>query len=545
MSKTDIVIYKQETLKPAGSSIPAGFKKAGYWEIITYRRGAVVLFLSELVKDVNILKIDGNDQVDIKGITYDSRLVMPGFLFVAVEGLRSDGHDYISQAVEAGASAVLVQKNIDVSAEVTRLRVENSREALAQISATFYQVPALKMRMIGVTGTNGKTTTTNLISAIYRSSGYKVGLIGTIANYIGDKKLDVSHTTPESTDLQQLLCDMVEEKVDVAVLEVSSHALSLERVTGCEFDVAVFTNLTQDHLDFHRDMDDYLASKLKLFKSIGPGIKKGLKYVVLNKDDPYAERIIPVVKVPLITYGVYGEADVKALNIKVKAGGCSFTVKGKNWSADLNMKITGLFNVYNTLAAFAVGVAAGFTPDRIVSALQSMKCVPGRFELVDYGQDFTVVVDYAHTPDGLENILKTARSITSRRLITVFGCGGDRDRKKRPIMGEISGSYSDFSIITSDNPRTEDPLKIISDVQEGIKKLTDSGRYTVMPDRREAIKTAILMAKKGDLVVIAGKGHEDYQIIGRQKLHFDDREEAGKVLKLLKESSIKVNQVKD
>lgn len=491
--------------------------------------------LSELIKDVSIRKIDGNDQVDIKGITYDSRRVRPGFLFVAIEGLRVDGHDYISKAVEAGASAVVVQKNIDVLAEVTRLQVENSRVALAQISAVFYKVPALKMKMIGVTGTNGKTTTTNLISAIYRSSGYKVGLVGTIANYIGDRRLDVSHTTPESTDLQQLLSDMVEENVDVAVLEVSSHALSLERVTGCEFDVAVFTNLTQDHLDFHRDMDDYLASKIKLFKSISPGIKKGLKYVVLNNDDPYAERIKAEVKVPIITYGVYGEADVRALNIEVKAGGCSFIIKGKSWTVDLNMKITGLFNVYNTLAAFAVGLAAGFNPDGIANAMQSMKSVPGRFELVDCGQDFTVVVDYAHTPDGLENILKTARSITSRRLITVFGCGGDRDRKKRPIMGEISGSYSDFSIITSDNPRTEDPLKIIADVQEGVKKIIDSGRYTIMPDRRKAIKSALLMAEKGDLVVIAGKGHEDYQIIGQQKFHFDDREEAIKVLNQLKE----------
>ncbi|MFZ5631877.1 MAG: UDP-N-acetylmuramoyl-L-alanyl-D-glutamate--2,6-diaminopimelate ligase [Bacillota bacterium] len=491
------------------------------------------MHLSELIKNIGVLKVEGNDRVDIKGIAYDSRAVEPGFLFVAIEGFKTDGHNYAARAVEAGAPAVVVQKEVDLPAGVTRVLVENTRVALARASAAFYGHPSQKMRVVGVTGTNGKTTTTYLISSIYRAAGEKVGLIGTIANYIGDRKLDVSHTTPESADLQKLLREMADEGVTVAVIEVSSHALSLERVTGCQFDVGVFTNLTQDHLDFHRDMEDYLGAKARLFRGIDPGAEKWPRYVVVNRDDPYADRIIQGSRVPVVTYGLSPGADVRALDIKITGQGNSFTVAGRHGSVKLSMKLTGLFNVYNSLAAFAVGVTAGFNPDLVAKALETAGGVSGRFELVDCGQDFTVVVDYAHTPDGLENILKAARSVTSGRLINVFGCGGDRDRTKRPIMGEIAGRYSDLPIITSDNPRTEDPLRIIEDVEEGIKRVLKPGQYRVMPDRREAIRAAITEAKSGDMVLIAGKGHEDYQIIGRQKFHFDDREEARKVLQSL------------
>jgi len=504
------------------------------WEIIPVGKGTGLLYLKDLIKSAVVCKIAGNKMVDIKGIAYDSRCVEPGDLFVAVEGYKTDGHYYVSQAVEAGAAAVMVQQEVEVPPGVTMVLTDNTRTGLAQVSAEFYRNPCRQMRMVGVTGTNGKTTTTNLIATIYRSAGQKVGLIGTIANYIGDRKLDVSHTTPESTDLQKLLRDMVEEGVDLGVIEVSSHALSLERVMGCEYDVAVFTNLTQDHLDFHQDMEEYFEAKAKLFRCIGAGVKKGPKYVVVNGDDPNAKRIVSEVRVPVITYGLSEDTDIRAVDIQVTGNGCSFAAQSKIYGpANLNMKITGLFNVYNTLAAYSVGVAGGLSPREVKEALETVKGVPGRFELVNRGQDFTVVVDYAHTPDGLENILKAAKGITGGSLITVFGCGGDRDRTKRPIMGEIAGRYSDMPIITSDNPRTEDPLRIIEDVEEGLKKVKGPGKYRVIPDRREAIRAAVAGARAGDMVVIAGKGHEDYQIVGAQKKHFDDREEVGKALEEL------------
>lgn len=484
------------------------------------------MFLGKLIDGIDVLKVDGSGTIDIKGIAYDSRTVEPGFLFVAVPGFKTDGHNYVRQAVEAGAPAVMVEREVDLPAGIARVLVKNTRQALARVASVFYNHPSEELRMIGVTGTNGKTTTTYLISSIYREAGEKVGVIGTIANYIGDRKLDVSHTTPESADLQKLLREMRNEGVAVAVAEVSSHALALERVTGCRFDVGVFTNLTQDHLDFHHSMDDYLQAKARLLTGISPGSDKGPRYVVVNLDDPYAARITRDVRVPVVTYGLSPEADIRAADIKVTDQGNSFTVESRFGVVHLNMKLTGLFNVYNTLAAFAVGVAGGLNPALAARALEKVRGVPGRFQLVECGQDFAVVVDYAHSPDGLENILKTARTLTGGRLITVFGCGGDRDRTKRPIMGEIAGRYSDLPIITSDNPRTEDPLTIIGDVEEGIKRVMNPGQYMVIPDRREAIRTAVAGARKGDLVMIAGKGHEDYQIIGTQKFHFDDREEA-------------------
>ncbi|MFZ5651468.1 MAG: UDP-N-acetylmuramoyl-L-alanyl-D-glutamate--2,6-diaminopimelate ligase [Bacillota bacterium] len=487
--------------------------------------------LKDLIEELAVLRVEGSDEIEIKGISYDSRTVEPGFLFVAIEGYKADGHHYVTQAVEAGAAAVMAQKEVDVPSGVTLVKAENTRVGLAQVSAAFYGHPCRRMRMVGVTGTNGKTTTTNLIASVYRSAGRKVGLIGTIANYIGDRKLDVSHTTPESTDLQKLLREMVDEKVEVAVIEVSSHALQLERVMGCEYDVAVFTNLTQDHLDFHRDMGEYFEAKAKLFRYVGSGVKEGPKHVVVNRDDPHAERMMSVARVPVITYGLSEKAHFKAVDVKVTGHGCSFTVVSEKYgSLKLNMKLTGLFNVYNTLAAYAAGVAGGLSPHEIKGALEQVRGIPGRFELVDRGQDFTVAVDYAHTPDGLENILKAARAVSGGKIITVFGCGGDRDRTKRPVMGEIAGRYSDLPIITSDNPRTEDPLGIIRDIEEGIKKVMQPGNYRVIPDRRDAIRAAIDAARKGDMVVIAGKGHEDYQIVGDSKFHFDDREEAGRAL---------------
>jgi len=489
-----------------------------------------VLF-QELLKSVEVHAADGPQNTVLTGITYDSRKVEPGFLFVAVQGFKHDGAEYIPQAVEKGAVAVVAQKAVTVPPNVAWALVADSRQALALMSASFYGNPSTNMRMVGVTGTNGKTTTTNLIASVLDEAGRKTGLVGTIHNRIGARKLVVSHTTPESTDLQELLHEMATEQVSDCVMEVSSHALALHRVDGCEFDTAVFTNLTQDHLDFHPDMQSYLEAKQALFRKLAePGAKRG-KCAVVNADDAYAGSIIEAAAgVEVYTYGIKTSADVRAEDIDVSARGVSFTVTGKWGRCPLDLRITGLFNVYNTLAAFTACAAMGIPVEVIKKALEGMPGVPGRFELVDAGQDFAVIVDYAHTPDGLENVLKTAREITTGKLITVFGCGGDRDRTKRPLMGRIAAGYSDYMLVTSDNPRTEAPLDIIRDIEKGLEPVAENNSYTVEPDRRRAIQLAVRMAQKGDVVVIAGKGHEDYQIIGTQKYPFDDRSEAAAAL---------------
>ncbi len=489
------------------------------------------MLFQELLKSVEVHAADGPQNTVFTGITYDSRKVEPGFLFVAVQGFKHDGAEYIPQAVEKGAVAVVAQKAVTVPPNVAWALVADSRQALALMSASFYGDPSTNMRMVGVTGTNGKTTTTNLIASVLDGAGRKTGLVGTIHNRIGARKLVVSHTTPESTDLQELLHEMATEQVSDCVMEVSSHALALHRVDGCEFDTAVFTNLTQDHLDFHPDMQSYLEAKQALFRKLAePGAKRG-KYAVVNADDAYAGSIIEAAAgVEVYTYGIKTSADVRAEDIDVSARGVSFTITGKWGRCPLDLRITGLFNVYNTLAAFTACAAMGIPVEVIRKALEGMPGVPGRFELVDAGQDFAVIVDYAHTPDGLENVLKTAREITTGKLITVFGCGGDRDRTKRPLMGRIAAGYSDYVLVTSDNPRTEAPLDIIRDIEKGLEPVAENNSYTVEPDRRRAIQLAVRMAQKGDVVVIAGKGHEDYQIIGTQKYPFDDRSEAAVAL---------------
>ncbi|MDD4237410.1 MAG: UDP-N-acetylmuramoyl-L-alanyl-D-glutamate--2,6-diaminopimelate ligase [Desulfotomaculaceae bacterium] len=492
------------------------------------------MLFQELLKSVEVHAKDGPQGTVLTGITHDSRKVRPGFLFIAVQGFKHDGNEYIHQAVEKGAVAVVAEKVASIPSTVAWALVADSRQALALMSASFYGNPTTNMRMLGVTGTNGKTTTTNLIAAVLDEAGHKTGLIGTIHNRIGARKLLVSHTTPESADLQELLHEMVTERVSDCVMEVSSHALALHRVDGCEFDMAVFTNLTQDHLDFHHDMQSYLEAKQVLFRKLAePGAKRG-KCAVVNTDDAYAGSIIEAASgVEVHTYGIKNFADVRAEDVSVGARGVSFTVIGKWGRWPLDLRITGLFNVYNTLAAFTACAAMGIPVEVIKKALEGMQGVPGRFELVDAGQDFAVIVDYAHTPDGLDNVLKTAREITEGKLITVFGCGGDRDRTKRPLMSGIAAGYSDYILVTSDNPRTEAPLDIIRDIEKGLEPVAQKGSYTVEPDRRRAIRLAVAMARKGDVVVIAGKGHENYQIIGTQKYPFDDRSEALVALKEL------------
>ncbi|HWI54287.1 MAG TPA: UDP-N-acetylmuramoyl-L-alanyl-D-glutamate--2,6-diaminopimelate ligase [Desulfobacteria bacterium] len=495
--------------------------------------------LGDLIRDIQVTEKSGDLSADIKGIAYDSRKVEPGFVFVCVQGFKSDGHNFVDAALEKKAAAIVAQKPVRVPEGIPLILTPDTRKALALMGGAFADYPSRKLIMIGITGTNGKTTTTYLAEQILKEHGGKVGLIGTIMNKIGDRVFPVKNTTPESLDLQLLLKEMADEKVTHVVMEVSSHALELDRVAGVEFDTAVFTNITQDHLDFHETMENYLAAKTKLFSNLNnSAVKKKEKYSIINVDDPSSDSVIRAAAGKILTYGINKKCDVKASNINLKANGVSFDVRTPEFELFLELRLTGLFNVYNALAALSVGLAEGVSPADIKNALESVKGVPGRLEPVDEGQAFTVLVDYAHTPDGLENIIKAAREFTGGRVITLFGCGGDRDRTKRPIMGEISGRLSDYSILTSDNPRTEEPLFILSQIEGGVSRVADRTRYSVIPDRREAIGYAVKMAQPGDVVLVAGKGHETYQIVGDKVNHFDDREEVSNALRALKQGAL-------
>lgn len=497
--------------------------------------------LAELVAVLREREIKGDLDVNIEGIHYDSRQIKPGYLFVCIEGFTYDGHTFIPDALKRGAKALVVQKEVEVPAGITVIKVSNTRKFLPLLANQWYNNPSRKLGVVGVTGTNGKTTTTHLIESILCAAGNKTGLIGTVNNRIGEKILPVERTTPESVDLQGLLAQMVEEKVDCAIMEVSSHALELHRVDYCEYDVAVFTNITQDHLDFHNNINSYLESKAKLFSQLGEKIfgntKKQEKVGVINADDPHSDVLRQKTKVKVITYAIEQDADIKAKDIQVTLKGLNLKVITPQGELDLSLNLTGLFNVYNTMAAIGAAIALGVSLEAIKKGLECIQGVAGRFELVDQGQDFAVVVDYAHTPDSLENILKTAQSFVNGRIISVFGCGGDRDRTKRPIMGKIGTTYSDYSIITSDNPRSEEPAQITADVEVGARE--GRGEYEIIVDRKEAIKKAISQAQTGDMVIIAGKGHETYQIFRQGTVPFDDREVAREFLRGIQGGKIK------
>ena len=466
--------------------------------------------------------------IDVKNLQYDSRCIQPEDVFIAIVGTASDGHDYIKMAVEKGASALIVE-NAEKAAgvDIPVLVCADTRKAVSLLAMLWHDFPDRKLHIIGVTGTKGKTNTTTLIKYLWEQEGIKSGLIGTVKNMSGDRNLPATHTTPEPLQLAELLDIMVQDGCQNVVMEVSSHALKQDRVDAIHFDGAAFTNMTQDHLDFHKTFDDYLNSKLMLFKMLDRG-NTSKKFGIINIDDPVAEDFLMKTKVPVMTYGIEKPATLQAVDFKLTHRGTNFTLLYMGNEYPVEIPLTGKFNVYNCLAAMAVMLAEGMPMANICRSLANAPQIPGRFEKVDCGQDFTVIVDYAHTPDGLENVLVTAREIAEKRLITVFGCGGDRDRTKRPIMGGIAAKYSDYSIITSDNPRTEDPMFIIGQVEEGVKPITD--QYEIAENRRRAIEIALHMAEKGDVVMIAGKGHEDYQLVMGEVLDFDDRKVAREIL---------------
>lgn len=487
--------------------------------------------LQELLKLIPQAIVVGTQDRLISNMAYDSRAVESASLFVCLHGAHVDGHHYIDKAVQKGAVAVLVDSDVVYNGNITVIKVADTRAAMQILAPFFYDYPARKLRLIGITGTNGKTTTTYLLASILKTAGFKVGVIGTIQTLVGDKVLPVKNTTPDVIDLQQVLVQMVTARMDYVVMEVSSHALAMHRVAGCEFDGAIFTNLTQDHLDYHHTLENYRDAKALLFQSLGQQATKNNKWAVVNIDDAASQTMIDSAVGEVTTYSLHGKGDLQADNVKVATRNLQFTVRSVFGELPLSLNITGMFNVYNSLAAIGAALAEKVKPASIKLALEEFTTVPGRFEIVDAGQKFTVIVDYAHTPDGLENILKTARQITTGRIITVFGCGGDRDRTKRPIMGSLAAQYSDVIIATSDNPRSEDPLTILKEVEVGIlATLTPQQHYEMIPDRRQAIASALQVAQLDDIVMIAGKGHETYQILKDKTIDFDDRQVARELI---------------
>lgn len=493
--------------------------------------------LGALIEGFSYELLAGSLDVEVAAIHYDSRRVGPGSLFVAIPGRKFDGHAFIPDALERGAAALVVERGPAKGTPwpVPVVRMEDGRRALAHISSKFYQHPSRKIQVIGVTGTNGKTTTTYLLESILRCAGHRVGVVGTINYRLGSEVFPAERTTPEASDLQALLDLMVQKGARCAVIEVSSHSLSLRRVEGCEFDLAIFTNLSQDHLDFHGSLEDYFQAKARLFAGLGvDAFKTGPKYAVLNADDPWTKRVAKLTRAQMITYGLKDGADLTGVDLCLSLDGIRFTLRAQERSIPIVSPLVGKYNVYNIMAAAGAAIALGLSDQAIREGVCRMEQVPGRFEKVEAGQDFTVVVDYAHTSDALERVLRAARALSQGRLITVFGCGGDRDRTKRPLMGEVAARFSDYSILTSDNPRSEDPGQIIAEIEEGVKRVCpDGNRYVKIIERAKAIQEAMKMARSRDLVVIAGKGHEIYQIIGERAIPFDDRAVAREALSRL------------
>lgn len=467
--------------------------------------------LSNLLNNINIISKKIISDEEITGITIDSRKIEPGFAFICFEGTKSDGHDYIKSAIEKGAKTIITQKETEDFDGVNIIQVEKGRESIAKLANNFYDFPSKKFKLVGVTGTKGKTTTTYMIKSILEQKGLKVGLIGTIESKIGDETLKTSsNTTPDAVELQQIFATMAKENVDAVVMEVSSHALDLKRVYGSEFDIGLFTNLSQDHLDYHKDFETYFAAKKLLFNQCKLGIT--------NIDSEYGERVTKETPCEFKTYAIDKDADIRAKNLVNTAKSVTFDVD----NTKITVKIPGKFSVYNALSAISVAKEFDCTIEEIQAGFDKV-VVPGRSEIVHIDADYTVMVDYAHSPESLKSILVSTKEYAKGRVISVFGCGGDRDRTKRPIMGRISGEIADFTIITSDNPRTEEPNFILDEVEVGIKEVTSN--YIRVVERDLAIYEALKMAQKDDIIVIAGKGHEPYQILKDKTIHFDDREQ--------------------
>jgi len=470
--------------------------------------------------------------VEINSVQYDSRKVGPDDCFVAIKGTGMDGHAYVGAAIERGAKVVVMENDSAwpdsyfMHAGVVKIIVPDSRKALAVISANYFGRPSEFLKLVGVTGTNGKTTTTHLIRSVFETAGMKAGLVGTIEYTIGDETIPATHTTPESLELNALFATMLKKGCSAVTMEVSSHALHQSRVYGLDFDTAVFTNLTQDHLDYHGTMDAYFRAKKVLFDDLKPSA-----YAVTNVDDPYGQTISSSTSATRMTFGTGGSADVAAGNIALGINGTTFDILHAGETTSIASPLVGRFNVYNILGAFSAGIALGIQKETIRRGVEKVRSVRGRFERISSPRGWTAIIDYAHTPDALEKCLRTIHDVLPKKdrgkIIAVFGAGGDRDKAKRPLMGAIAGELSDIAVVTSDNPRTEDPSAILEEIINGLPRGT---KFIREVNRRLAIHKAVELAEPGDVVLIAGKGHEDYQVIGTQKIHFSDREIVEEIL---------------
>lgn len=490
--------------------------------------------LTDLCAGVEGVRLETGPDTEVKGIAYDSRRVRSGDLFVAIEGFRTDGHLYLAEAVARGASGLVAGEGRDmpsgVPCEVAVLRAEDTRLALALLSDRFWGHPSGSIKVVGITGTNGKTTTSHLVEAASLEVGTTPGLIGTVIYRIAGRELPVERTTPESADLQEILTRMVEAGCEVASMEVSSHALALHRVDGCEFEVGIFTNLSQDHLDFHSDMEDYFEAKSRLFLPTEEG-GLGARLAAVNVDDPYGERLVCMAAGRVLTFGTSGKADLRGELLEAGLKRSRIAVSHDGWRLEGETALTGSFNLYNVLGALGACMLLGYDMETALQGILDHPGVPGRFQAIEEGQDFALLVDYAHTPDSLRRVLESARGISRGRVLVVFGCGGDRDRGKRPLMGEIGVRLADLAFITSDNPRSEDPGAIISNIEEGAASVGGVAFYELIADRRAAIERAVNEAHEGDVVVIAGKGHERGQIFADRVIPFDDAEVAREALR--------------
>lgn len=486
--------------------------------------------LTKLINSVRAIQVSGEvERKDIESITYDSRKVKKNTLFVAIKGFSVDGHNFILDAINSGATAVILEDDkavpgyIFMHENVTKILVQDSRKALAEVSNAFFKEPSKKLNLIGITGTKGKTTTSFFIKNILETTGRKTGLVGTIANYIGDTKIDTKMTTPESSDLNELFLEMVNQGCSNAVMEVSSHSLVLKRVSNLHFSGAVFTNITSDHLDFHKTFEEYFKAKKILFDSLGED-----SVVVYNNNDPHADAIVADTKAKKYSYGTKPGSDYLLKNINYDLEGTRFDIENKNEIWHFNTRLIGEFNAFNAAAAFAVCTLLGIDTESAVKGVNTIPHVPGRFETIHHG-DKKVIIDYSHTSDSLEKALLAIHSITKgkRPVYTVFGCGGNRDRTKRPVMGRIASDMSTKVIVTSDNPRNEDPMEIIKEIVRGIKK----DNYLIIENREQAIKDAVINSENDAVILIAGKGHETYQEIKGVRNHFSDREVVEKIFK--------------
>jgi UDP-N-acetylmuramoyl-L-alanyl-D-glutamate--2,6-diaminopimelate ligase len=481
--------------------------------------------IKNIFKDVPLLSFQGEEKTDIQGITYFSKEIQPGFLFAALKGEKTDGHEFVREALRKGAGAVLSARPKPPKLMTNWIQVFDTREALALCSANFYDHPSQKMKLVGITGTKGKTTITFILEAILRRAGFATGVIGTISYRGPDFELEAQRTTPEAPDLQKMLKDMFDRGVTHCLMEVSSHALDLKRVWGISFDVAVFTNLSGEHLDYHHTMEDYFAAKKKLF-----GLNSKKRTAVVNEDDPWGKKLIAELPMSTITFGLEPHALVKGEKFRLNGLGIEAQVKFPGGQVTVTSPLSGKHNLYNILAAFAVALALNIPPQAIKDGIADLVTVPGRFEKIENSLGLDIYIDYAHTDAALKSLLESVRELKPSRILLVFGAGGDRDRSKRARMGEAAGLSADWIFLTSDNPRSEDPLAIIHEIEQGVLK-TGTKKYSIVPDRRKAIEQALLFAKKGDAVLVAGKGHENYQVLKDKVVPFHDGKVIREILK--------------